>query len=69
MKITSGMVVPKLSPDDDALIRACPDCDTKVFFVPQKVMVLSRRGVRSMRLWACETHPLPETITDQESDR
>lgn len=64
MKITARDVVPDGTPDDDALIRGCADCEIRTFFVPQRVMVLSAGGARSMRLWACKDHPLPHTITD-----
>jgi hypothetical protein len=63
VRITDNMVVADSVPDSDAIIRNCPE-EGPAFHVPQKVMVLSAGGARSMRLWTCEKHPLPRTITD-----
>lgn len=68
MKITSHDVVPDSTDDDDAIIRPCAECEQNSFHVPQKRMVFGPGGARSMRLWACETHPLPRMITDQPDE-
>jgi hypothetical protein len=68
MKITAQMVVPEIVRDDEATVKHCKEDQSPMFHVPQKVMVLSPSGARSMRLWACEKHPLPDTITDQPEE-
>lgn len=65
MRITDRMIVPSGIGPDPADVRYCERCKEEVFFVAQRVMVLSPSGARSMRLWACEKHPLPDTVTDQ----
>ena len=62
------MVVSDAVKDDAADLRKCPVDGAQAFYVPQKVMVLSKGGARSMRLWACEQHPLPATITDDPNE-
>jgi len=64
VKITASMLVPEHIRDDDAFIRRCPKCGERTFHAPQRVMVMSASGARSMRLWACEAHPLPDFVTD-----
>lgn len=64
MKLTSAMIVPEGTREDDAIVRTCGKEGIKTFHVPQKVMVLSAGGARSMRLWTCENHPLPAMVTD-----
>lgn len=68
MRLTSAMIVPDAVADDDARIRQCPQCGVPTWHAPQKVMVLSASGARSMRLWTCEQHPLPGTITDDPQE-
>lgn len=63
MKLTTAMVVPEGN-TEEAVIRTCRVENEPTFHVPQRVMVFSAGGARSMTLWACESHPLPDTITD-----
>lgn len=67
MRITDQIVVPASTPDFDAVLRNCRECSKTSWHVPQKVMVMSAGGTRSMRLWACEAHPLPQFVTDDPS--
>lgn len=64
VRILDSQVVPDSVTDDAADMRRCVACGRKVFHTPQRVMVLSASGARSMRLWTCEVHRLPDMITD-----
>lgn len=66
MKLTSAMVVPEGN-IEEAVIRTCRVDGKKTFHTPQRVMVYSAGGARRMTLWACEEHPLPDSITDDPS--
>lgn len=68
MRITDRMLVPEGVRDGDADLFLCHPCGTRTWHVPQKVMVFSASGARSMRLWACEKHPLPDTVTDNPEE-
>lgn len=68
MRIRQSMLVPEGTPDDAADVRTCKVEGERTWHVPQKVMVFSAGGARSMRLWTCENHPLPATITDQPDE-
>lgn len=47
-------------------VRRCRDCGENTFHDAQKVMVYSKAGARSVWLWACEKHPLPDAVTDED---
>ena len=65
MRIKANMIVPPGTRDDDAIPLPCLEEKGAItFHVPQKVMVFSAGGARSMKLWACENHPFPEIVTD-----
>jgi hypothetical protein len=68
MKITGTMVVPESALMGAFDLHYCSVEKARTFHVPQQVMVLSKSGARTMRLWACENHPLPDTVTDDPSD-
>lgn len=51
--------------DDAADVLRCEECGTNTFHVVQKVMVYTSGGARSVRIWTCEDHPAPESITDE----
>lgn len=69
MRITDVMVVSKSVGNDKSDLRLCSKCGHDNYFIPQKVVVLSKSGARRMRLWACEIHPLPSIISDDPSER
>lgn len=64
MRITADLVVPEGTDELDARIKVCAKCGVPTWFTPQTVMVLSASGARSMVLWTCEEHPLPQAVTD-----
>ena len=60
MNVTRGMVVADSVSDDAADVRRCRVSQTPDFHVVVERLVYSSGGARRMRLWSCETHPLPE---------
>ena len=65
VRITDAMVVASDKiPDDAADMRWCPKSSTLEPFVVQRVLVFSAGGARTMRLWGCEKHPLPDMVSD-----
>ena len=68
MKITSSMIVSDAVADTEADLRQCRTENRPSFHVPQTVMVYSSGGARKMRLWSCENHPLPDSITDKDDE-
>jgi hypothetical protein len=69
MRLTAKDVVADGVKSHEADIRPCASCKGVSFHVPQEVMVLSASGARKMRLWTCEQHPLPDTITDNPDNQ
>jgi len=46
-------------------VKFCPECKANTFHDSVVRMVYSPGGARSMWLWQCEKHPLPETVVDE----
>lgn len=45
-------------------VRTCTECGSKSFHDAVQRMLFSPSGARTVWLWQCENHPLPEIVTE-----
>jgi hypothetical protein len=54
----------QLAPANAQDVRKCGLCGTNTFHDAVQRMVLSSSGARTLWLWQCEQHPLPEIVSE-----
>lgn len=64
MKITDEMIVSDDVENDALGDLYCYHCCRDSLFTVQTIFVFRDGEVIRMRLWGCQIHPLPSTITD-----
>jgi hypothetical protein len=55
----------QIAPAGGQDVRRCAACGTNTFHDAVQRMVMSPSGARTMWLWQCENHPLPDMVVDE----
>lgn len=55
----------RVAPEGAQDVKRCDECGTNTFHDAVQRMVYSPGGARTMWLWQCEKHPLPDPVVDE----